>query len=105
MYYGTDSGSTDHSKAQLFNNFFYSNFNNNTDLSHPSTTHTPGNMLSNISFTSQDVFDILVSLDPNKAMGTDSISPKVLKHCADLLCVPIQHLFKTTLLNSYLPTE
>jgi len=38
-------------------------------------------------------------------MGTDSISPKVLKHCADLFCVPIQHLFKTTLSNSYLPTE
>jgi len=94
MYYGTDSSSTDHSKAQLFNNFFYSNFANNTDLSHPTTTHTPGNVLSNISFTSQDVFDILVSLDPNKAMGTDSISPKVLKHCADLLCVPIQHLLK-----------
>jgi len=41
----------------------------------------------------------------NKAMGTDSISPKVLKHCADLLWVPIQHLFKTTLSNGYFPTE
>jgi len=64
MYYGTDSGSTDHSKAQLFNKFFHSNFNSSTDHSQPTTARTPGNILSNISFTSQDVYDILVSLGP-----------------------------------------
>ena len=60
---------------------------------------------SNIVITTEDVHEALVSLDPNKAMGSDGISPKVVKYCADALCQPISYLFQLTITNSYLPSE
>ena len=106
MFLGTDSGSSDHCKAQLFNKFFYSVFNNAPDFAEPFPTDSISpNSLNNITFASQDIYEILVSLDSSKAMGTDNISPKLLKYCANLLCDPIQHLFQMSLSNSYLPIE
>ena len=106
MYFGSVSGSSDQCKAQLFNNFFYSIFNNSSDPNEPPLTGcVSSNTLSNISFTPQDVYKILISLDPSKAMGTDNINPKLLKNCADLLCEPIYYLFKASFSNSYLPAE
>ena len=106
MFLGTDSGSSDRCKAQLFNKFFYSVFNNAPDFAEPFPTDSASpNSLNNITFASQDIYEILVSLDSSKAMGTDNISPKLLKHCANLLCDPIQHLFQMSLSTSYLPVE
>ena len=86
MYFGSVSGSSDQCKAQLFNNFFYSIFNNSCNPDEPPLTGcVSSNALSNISFTSKDVYKILISLDPSKAMGIDNINPKLLKNCADLL--------------------
>ena len=45
------------------------------------------------------------SLDPNKAMGIDKISPKVLKYCATSLCEPITYLYSQCLHFGYLPLE
>ena len=53
-----------------------------------------------------DIFKALCSLKPNKAMGIDGyIGPMVLKNCADALCVPVHHLFMTSLRCGQLPAE
>ena len=75
--------------------------------SHPvwfnSTNSLP--TLDDIDFDVSEVFRILASLDTSKAMGIDGIGPLVLKSCADVLCVPIHHLFTVSLSNGYLPSE
>ena len=35
----------------------------------------------------------LSSLDPTKSSGCDNIGPKLLKHCASALYIPLHHLF------------
>ena len=47
----------------------------------------------------------LGSLDVAKSMGTDGISPRVLKHCAPALCAPLHHLFSLSLSTHTLPNE
>ena len=54
---------------------------------------TPNTLLNDIVITTTDVHEVLVSLDQNKAMGPDGISPKILKYCADVLCQQISYLF------------
>ena len=91
----------------MFNSYFYSVFNDKDLINDSLTTtnETSGASLSDIVITAEDVHEALVSLDPNKAMGPDGISPKVLKYCADALCQPISYLFQLTITNSYLPSE
>ena len=95
-------------RLNLFNKFFYSIFNNSSDLTDleplQSNCSLPST-LSNISFTSHDIYAILTSLDPNKVLGTDNINPKILKYCANLLCDPIHHLFQACFTNSYISTD
>ena len=96
----------DQDKATLFNSYFYSVFNDkySTDDSSATTNDISGT-LSDTVITSEDVHEALVSLDPNKAMGPDGISPKVLKYCADVLCQPISYLFQLTIANGHLPSD
>ena len=61
--------------------------------------------LSEVSFTELDVFHVLQSLDPSKAMGCDGISPKLLKNCALALYQPLHHLFSLKLSQCYLAME
>ena len=107
MHLGTDTATCDQDKARLFNSYFYSVFNDKdlTNDSLTTTNETSGASLSDIVITAEDVHEALVSLDPNKVMGPDGISPKVLKYCADALCQPISYLFQLTITNSYLPSE
>ena len=65
----------------------------------------PMSTLSEVSFTELDVFHVLQSLDPSKAMGCDGISPKLLKNCALALYQPLHHLFSLSLSQCYLPME
>ena len=68
-----------------------------TSLSSPSLT--------TLDFTVNEIMELLQSLDDTKAMGIDSINPKVLKHCAASLSYPIYKLFQLTFKNSKLPQE
>ena len=108
MYLGSDEATCDESKASLFNNYFYSVFTRSphSEINESTTEDSSDDtLLNNISITPTDVYEALSSLDPNKAMGPDGISPKVLKYCADILTNPITYLFSLTLTKSYLPIE
>ena len=104
---GSNSSCTDYFKACMFNDFFYSVFAKNTSDAETSVTCSvnDSDSLHNILISTADVYENLISLDPNKATGIDNISPKILKHCAIPLSGPICHLFQQCFLNGYLPQE
>jgi len=60
-------------------------------------------ILSNISITEEDVYNVLINLDTSKAMGPDGILPVVLSKFTSVLCKPLHHLFCLTLKYGYLP--
>ena len=70
-----------------------------------STSVPLSSQLYEILFEECDIFKILASLDPSKAMGIDSIGPRILKHCATSLCSPITTLFKKCFNNSLIPKQ
>ena len=82
MHYDSVSASTIFDKARLFNDFFFSVFTNESsstiDLD---SIPVLSQSLSNISFSDGDVYEALVNLKPNKAMGIDNIGPNTLKSC------------------------
>ena len=104
MSLNTSSAHTDEEKAELFNQFFFSVYSNNSNQATSSVTNSLLT-LDDIDFDVSEVFRILASLDTSKAMGIDGIGPLVLKSCADVLCVPTHHLFTVSHSNGYLPSE
>ena len=104
MSHNNITASNDKEKAQLFNNYFYSVFSADDNLSTFVSTTSP-NTIEDIVITEPDVLDILQSLDVNKACGIDSISPKIFRYCALPLLKPICHLFSVSLSTSDIPTE
>ena len=58
-----------------------------------------------LAFTEEEVYSVLSQLDPNKATGIDSISPKILKYCAPSLTHPLYHLFNLSLAFGVIPQE
>jgi len=82
MYLGTDTAISDQDKAKLFNNYFYSVFNDRLCPVHFDVSSSIGNdtLLSYAVITTADVHQASCSLDPNKAIGPDGVSPKVLKY-------------------------
>ena len=66
---------------------------------------TPTSVLNNIFITESEVYNTLISLDPNKSKGPDGIGPKILKHCALAIYQPIHHLFCVSLSQQVIPIE
>ena len=80
MYYAAEQGDSDYEKAHLFNQYFYSVFTTDSSDSFPTTScASHSNILEKISISSQEVYNVLVSLDPSKAQGIDHLSPKIWK--------------------------
>ena len=97
--------SSDYEKATLFNQYFYSVFTRSSFQLPVLMPSPPSPSICEVSFSELDVFRILQSLDPSKAMGCDNISPRLLKHCALALYLPLYHLFTLSLSRCYLPVE
>ena len=54
-------------------------------------------------FTASKIYEILVSLDPNKAIGPDKVHSRVLKCAADAFSVPLAIIFRMSYEKSRLP--
>ena len=90
----------------MFNSYFYSVFTRGTSSCSEDYQCSQSEInLHTIEINSAEVFEALTALDPNKAMGIDKISPKMLKYCATTLCEPITYLFSQCLYSGYLPQE
>ena len=105
LHLDSDSASSDYEKATLFNRYFHSVFTSSSFQSPPLIPPTVSKTFFEVVLSDHDVFCALRSLDPSKAMGCDKISPKLLKHCALALYLPIHHLFFLSLSQGYLPME
>ena len=85
---GDNYAQTNEEKANQFNEFFLSH--NTIDTSNASLPEVPQiNLqgLSSIKATENEIYDLIKSLDTNKATGPDGVSPRLLKE-ADLAIVP-----------------
>ena len=95
---------TDADKAALFNQYFHSVFTTSSstlpDMGYPSI-----DSLQLIDISETEVYNALISLDPNKALGIDGIGPKILKNCSESLFQPLCHLFNLSLSSSIIPIE
>ena len=58
-----------------------------------------------LTFSDIEVFDALSSLDSTKSSGCDDIGPKLIKHCASALFVPLHRLFSISLSKQAIPNE
>jgi hypothetical protein len=92
-------------KAEAFNSFFVSH--SNIDTSNASlpdeTSEDNNNTLETLNVTEEDVYQILKSLDTNKAIGLDGVSPKLLKLCAEEIVPSLTRLFNLSLQSGIFP--
>ena len=51
------------------------------------------------------VANLLINIDENKSLGSDGISPLVLKKCANYLALPLSIIFKRSLDTNQVPTK
>ena len=103
MSYGDCRSTNNIDKANLFSDYFYSVF-----LHDQHNYHCPSNndcYLHDIEISTQEVFNILSTLDVTKAAGINGISPRILRNCASSLLIPICHLFKISTPTGNIPTQ
>lgn len=101
--------------ANLLNDYFYWVFKPPCTSSDCVTNRQPptcrdsiDNTLRTISYISlspTEVFDVLLSLDPNKATGSDKIATKLLKVCAPHIYYSLCALFNKCLLLGKMPSS
>ena len=105
MSLDSQSAASDKENTSLFSKYFHSVFTTRSSALPPTSEMTmPLYSIDTVVFNEIDVFKAR-SLDVSKAMGYDSISPMVLKHCAMALYQPIYHIFSLSLSQHYLPLE
>ena len=93
-------------KANAFNKYFHSVFSHST-YTLPDNNELPSasDLLSDITVSSDEVHQALISLQPNKASGPDNIGPRILKNCAASLTLPLRHLFLLSLNSKTIPGD
>ena len=106
VFLNSSSATSDTGKAELFNTFFHSVFTSSSfSLPNMSTLPLPSSCICTSRFSDSEVLDALSSLDPTKSSGCDGIGPKLLKHCASALYIPLHHLFSVSLSKQHIPNE
>ena len=86
-------------RANIFNKYLASQCTtiNNNSVLFPILNHLTDDKLSSFNISSEVTFQLIKTLDPNKAHGHDKTSVKMLKLCAPSLCKPVTLLFENCL--------
>lgn len=92
-------------KSEIFNNFFASVFTKE-DGNKPGLDYRgpPGINLNNVPFTPGIVLSALKTLKPSNSVGPDGIPNVFLKNCAQALCIPLCHIFDSSMKDNVLPS-
>ena len=93
-------------KAQLFNIFFSKQCSlipNNSSLP-ADVNYIIDKRLRNCTFSARDIGKIIQNPDSNKAHGHYNLSIRMLKICGDSVCLPLEMIFKQTLLTGVFPS-
>ena len=89
----------------MFNKFFHSVFSERSgEMAYEDFTPFTEGTVDDLSCSVADVYKVLSSLDVNKAIGPDAISPRILKECAAELAPSISQLFNFSLDHGKLPS-
>ena len=92
-------------KTQIFNKFFAKQCTLVENTSKPPTDSSKrtNNLFSTISFTKDDIANIIKNL--NKVHGFDMISIRMLKICGDSILKPLELIFKSCIESGKFPIE
>ena len=94
-------------EAQLFNILFFKQCSlipNNSSLP-ADVNYITDKRLSAVTFLVREIGKIIQNLDSNKAHGHNNLSIRMLKICADSICVPLEMIFKQALLTGVFSSE
>ena len=92
-------------KANLFNRYFHSVFNQGVfPPVSPGNATNDNPHLHSIQISISEVRDVLLGLDVTKAVGPDSLSPRVLRECADIRSPSLCGIFNKSLSSGILPS-
>ena len=93
--------------AEAFNKYFYSTFTHAPEVPLDAFTPPDGRMpvLDSLVLCEDDVYKVLLNLDPSKAPGPDGLPTMVLRTCARELTPSLCALFNLSLAEGKLPTE
>ena len=90
-------------QASLFNEYFFEQFSEQSNYDIGITYDN--DQFSDFIINSHDVFHILKSLNPSKAVGPDGIHGKILKRCARSLAYPLSTLFNLSFSTGCIPSD
>ena len=91
----------------MFNAHFHSLFSacHDTDAILPHIDVKHNYKLSNVAFSTQELYTLLSRLDVNKAYGSDNFSPHILKQCATQLPPSLANLLTFSLIIGKVPSQ
>ena len=93
-------------KANLFNNFFAdqcSVLSNDSTL--PDFSYCTNHRISEVELSDERILKIIKDLDPNKALGCDNISVKMIQLCGDSIVLPLKLIFRSALNSGVFPSN
>ena len=95
----------DKETVEVLNTYFKSVFTVEDISNMPDFPTKVNSVLDDIAISESDVYDVLVSLNPNKTSGPDNLHPWLLRNCARSLTKPLFLLFIYSLNSGTLPNE
>ena len=101
--YGNRFRNNSSDQADLFNEYFYEQFSEESDYNVDITFQN--DFFSNLIFSRDNVFWLLKKINSNKAPGPDGIHGKVLKNCAQSLAYPLSILFNLSFSTGCIPPD
>ena len=104
MYFADNTFQNPEDKAESFNEFFFSSFNNAEYEPIDARTFNNDN-LNLLQVSTDEVYRVLLDLDCTKATGPDNIPASFLRSCAHTLCDSLALLFNLSLRSGVLPSE
>ena len=97
---------TDEETASALNTYYHSVFTYDDGNSEaPTFAEQTSERLSDVAMTTEAVEDVLLSLNPNKAVGPDGVETKMLKECAEELAPKLQQVFRKSLDDGEVPRQ
>jgi len=105
VYFDDASASSDFSELIFSTSNFHSVFTQPSSFIDCINTNTLSSEIATLMFSEEEVYSVLTQLDPNKVTGIDTISPRILKHCASSLTRPLCHLFNLSSSTGSIPRQ
>ena len=97
---------TEKETATALNTYYHSVFTDDDPLSaSPSFPARTQERLSDVSFTTDSVEDVLGSLNANKASGPDGVETRLMKECAEEMAPKLQTIFRKSMDDGEVPQQ